>query len=136
MTARRASRTSKTGTLRAMLLLEAALGVGLAVVLSSVAGGVRDLSPDDIGADAGIRFVAAGAFVLAALAAFAARGVRRRLGWSWTLAALIQLLLALGTGIAVLVADWHPAYLVLFLLATLVMITLSSASVRRSLGQE
>ena len=125
-----------TGTLRAMLLLEAALGAVLAIVLSSVAGGIRDLAPDDIGADAGVRFVAAGAFVLAVLAALAARGVRRRLSWSWTLAALIQLVLAIGTGIAVLVAEWHPAYLAGFLLAASVMLALSSASVRRSLGQE
>jgi peptidoglycan/LPS O-acetylase OafA/YrhL len=132
----RRKRASKTGTLRGLLLVEAVLGLGLAILLSSVAAGVRDLSPDDIGADAGVRFVAAGAFVVAVLAAFASRGVRRRRPWSWTLSALMQLILALGTGIAVLAAEWHPGYLAVFLLAGLVMVVLSTASVRRALGQE
>ncbi len=132
----RKRRGSKAGTLRGLLLIEAMLGVGLTIILSSVAAGVRNLSPDDIGADVGVRFVAAGAFVLAALAAIAARGVRRRRSWSWTLSALIQLALAIGTGAAVLAADWHPGYLAAFLLAGLVMMVLSTASVRRALGQE
>jgi hypothetical protein len=43
--------------------------------------------------------------------------------------------LAIGTGIAIMIATWHPAYLVGFALAALVMIVLSTASVRRALGQ-
>ena len=132
----RRRRASKAGTLRGLLLIEAVVGVGLTIVLSSVAAGVRDLDPNDIGADVGVRFVAAGAFVLSALAAIAARGVRRRRPWSWTLAALIQLGLAIGTGVAVLAADWHPGYLVAFVLAGLVLMGLSTGSVRRALGQE
>ena len=129
-------RGSKAALLRALLLLEALLGVGLAIVLSFVATGIRDLAPDDIGADVGVRFVAAGAFVLAALAAVAASGVRRRRSWSWTLSALIQLALAIGTCIAVVAGEWHPAYLGALLLAGLVMVVLSAASVRRALGQD
>lgn len=132
----RRQRGSKAGTLRGLLLIESMLGVGLTITLSSVAAGVRNLSPDDIGADVGVRFVAAGAFVLALLAAIAARGVRRRRSWSWTLSALIQLALAIGTSAAVLAADWHPGYLAAFLLAGLVMVVLSTGSVRRALGQE
>ena len=131
----RRRRGSKTGGLRGLLLVEALLGLGLAIVLSSVAAGVRDLSPDDVGADVGVRFVAAGAFVLAVLAAIASRGARRRRPWSWTLSALIQLILAIGTGIAVLAAEWHPGYLAAFVLAGLVMVVLSTAAVRRALGQ-
>ena len=39
-------------------------------------------------------------------------------------------------GIAILVATWHPIYLVGFALAAVVMLVLSTASVRRALGQE
>lgn len=118
------------------MLLEVVLGVAVAIVLSSVAAGVRDLDPADIGADVGVRFAAAASFLLGIFAAIAARGARRRRPWSWTLAALLQLALAMGTGAVVLLADWHPAYLAAFLLAAVVMAVLSSASVRRALGQE
>ncbi len=127
---------SKVGTLRTLLLAEAMAGVVLAVVLSSIAAGVRGLDPTDIGAEAGVRFVASGAFIFAVLAALAARGVRRRRPWSWTLAAVLQLVLALGGGAAVLAADWHPAYLATFVMAGAVMLVLSMSSVRRELGQE
>lgn len=124
--------------LRGLMLIEAAGTLALAVVLSSLASGMeRFLGVEAaIGASTAIRFGAGAAFVFAILAAVAARGARRRRGWSWTLSAILQLVLAIGTGLAVLVAAWHPAYLAGFGLAAAVMLVLSSASVRRSLGQE
>jgi heme A synthase len=83
-----------------------------------------------------LRFAAGFAFVFAIVATFASRGARRRRPGSWTLAAILQLILAVGTGIAILVATWHPIYLVGFALAAVVMLVLSTASVRRALGQE
>ncbi len=116
--------------LRFLLLVEAVAGLALAIYLSLVAG--------DAGADAenSLRFAAGGAFLFAIFAALASRGARRRRGWAWTLSAILQVILAIGTGIAVMVAEWHPAYLVGFALAAVVMIVLSAGSVRRSLGQE
>ena len=127
---------SRVGTLRGLLLFEAVAGVLLTIVLSSLAAGVRGLDPAVVGADAGVRFAASAAFIFAIVAAIAARGVRRRRPWSWTVAAILQLLLALAGGVAVLVADWHPAYLATFVLAGAVMLVLSTAAVRRALGQE
>ena len=83
-----------------------------------------------------LRFAAGFAFLFGIFAAFASRGARRRRPSSWTLAAILQLTLAVGTGIAILVATWHPIYLVGFALAAVVMLVLSTASVRRALGQE
>ena len=51
------------------------------------------------------------------------------------MAAILQVLLAVGTGVAIMVAEWHPAYLIGFGLASAVMLVLSVASVRRALGQ-
>ena len=121
--------------LRWALLIEAAVCVALAVVLSLVATGIRDLSPDDIGADTGVRFAAAGAFLLAVALAIVARGVRRRRSWSWTAAAIAQVVLAVGTAIAVLVADWHPAYLAAVAAAGVLLVLLSARRVRGALGQ-
>lgn len=118
------------GVLRVLLLLEAALGLALAIGLSVLA------STQTASVEETIRFAAGFSFVLAILAAVASRGARRRRSWAWTLAALIQLVVAIGTGIAVLTADWHPAYLLGFALATVVMLALSAGSVRRALGQE
>jgi hypothetical protein len=124
-----APRMPMIGVLRVLLLTEAVLGLALAIVLSGVAG--------DLGADAetNVRFAAGAAFLFAIFAAIASRGARRRRGWSWTMAAILQVLLAVGTGIAVMVAEWHPAYLAGFGLAVAVMLVLSAASVRRALGQ-
>jgi hypothetical protein len=49
--------------------------------------------------------------------------------------AVAGLVLAIGTGIAVMIAEWHPIYLAGFAMATAVMLVLSAASVRRALGQ-
>ena len=127
---------SRVGLLRVLLLIEAAAGVALTIALSLVAAGISELSPEDIGADAGVRFVASAVFIGAILAAIAARGVRRRRRWSWTLAALLQLALGIGTVIAVLAADWHPSYFAGFVFAAVVMLVLSMAPVRRALGQD
>ena len=124
------------GFLRVLLLIEAALGVAIAIALSMVAGGASDGSAAGITAEENLRFAAGFAFVSAILAAAAARGVRRRRAWSWTLAAVLQLLTALGTGAALTIATWHPAYLLGFAAATIVMLVLSTRSVRRALGQE
>ncbi len=121
--------------LRWALLLEAAAGVALAVILSLVATGIRNLNPDDIGADAGVRFAAAGAFLLTVALAIVARGVRRRRSWSWTAAAMVQVLVAIGTAAAVLIADWHPAYLIGLGVAAALLVLLSMPAVRRALGQ-
>ena len=49
---------------------------------------------------------------------------------------MLQLILAVGTGIAILTAAWHPAYLLGLALPAVVMLVLSAPSVRRALGQE
>lgn len=131
-------RVPAIGLLRALLLGEALLGLLAAIVLSMVAQAFGDSLGGEAGrsAEQTLRFAAGFSFLWAILAAFASRGARRRRAFAWTLAALLQLALAIGTGIAILVATWHPAYLLGFALATVVMLVLSSASVRRALGQE
>jgi hypothetical protein len=119
------------GLLRALLLGEAALGLALAVFLSMLAVALRQ----QFGGEETLRFAASGAFVFAIAAAIASRGARRRRGWAWTLAALLQLALAIGTGVAMILTEWHPAYLIGFALAAVVMLVLSTSSVRAALGQ-
>jgi len=121
------------GLLRALLLTEAAAGLALAVLLSLVADVVAGRS--GIADETNVRFAAGGTFLFALFAAIASRGARRRRGWAWTMAAILQVLLAIGTGVAIMVAEWHPAYLAGFALASAVMLVLSVASVRRALGQ-
>lgn len=123
--------------LRALLLSEAALTLVLAVFLSLLAAALRDFLGGDAGrqAEESVRFAAGGAFLFAIFAAVASRGVRRRRRWSWTMAAILQVILAIGTGVAVLVAEWHPVYLAGFGAAALVMLVLSTSSVRDGLGQ-
>ena len=116
--------------LRFVLLAEALAGLVLAIFLSLLAGNV------DVDTETSLRFAAGGAFLFAIFAAVASRGVRRRRGWAWTLSAILQVLLAVGTGLAIFVATWHPAYLAGFGLAAVVMVVLSASSVRRALGQE
>lgn len=118
------------GVLRVLLLCEAALGLGVTVLLSVLAGQAEQATEETM------RFAAGGAFIFAIVAAIAARGARRRRAWAWTLSAVLQLVLAIGTGVAIIVATWHPAYLAGFALAAAVMLVLSSAQVRRALGQE
>ena len=132
------SRVVGIGVLRAFLLGEAVLGLVTAIGLSMLASS----QSASIGGEAGraaeqtLRFAAGFSFLFAIFAAFASRGARRRRTWSWTLAAMLQLILAVGTGIAILAAAWHPAYLVGFALPAAVMLVLSAPSVRRALGQE
>lgn len=130
--------TPMMGVLRGLLFGEAALGIASAVILSLVAAALRDALGGELGrsTEESVRFAAGGAFLFAIGAAIASRGVRRRRTWAWTLAAVLQLVLAVGTGIAIMVATWHPAYLVGFGLTALVMIVLSTSGVRRALGQE
>jgi hypothetical protein len=128
-----APRLSMVGVLRAFLLTEAAAGLVLAIALSLMAGAVA--AGTGVADETTLRFAAGGAFLFALFAAIASRGARRRRGWAWTMAAILQVLLAIGTGVAIMVAEWHPAYLVGFGLATAVMLVLSAASVRRALGQ-
>ena len=132
------ARVPLVGVLRALLLGEAVLGLAVAVFLSLVAAALGD----SLGGDSGrateerLRFAAGGAFLFAIAAAIASRGARRRRTWAWTLSALLQLVLAIGTGVGIMVASWHPLYLIGFGLAAVVMLVLSTASVRRALGQE
>ena len=121
-------------TARVLLLVEAVLALGLSIFLSLLASGLRDFSGPD--AETTVRWASAAAFLIAVAAAIAARGVRRRRGWAWTTAADIQLLVAVGTGIALLNVEWHPAYLIGFALPALTMLVLCTAAVRRELGQE
>lgn len=114
--------------LRLLLLIEAAAGLALAISLSIIAG-------NDPAAETSLRFAAGGAFLFAIFAAVASRGVRRRRGWAWTLSAILQVLLAIGTGLAVMTAEWHPAYLIGFAVAAVLMTVLSASSVRHALGQ-
>jgi hypothetical protein len=48
---------------------------------------------------------------------------------------MLQVIIAVATGIAVLTVEWHPIYLVAFGAAAVVMLVLSTTSVRRALGQ-
>ena len=126
-------RLPMVGLLRVLLLTEAAAGLALAVFLSLVAEAVGGRA--GVADETNLRFAAGGAFLFALFAAIASRGARRRRGWAWTMAAILQVLLAIGTGVAIMIAEWHPAYLVGFGLASAVMLVLSVASVRRALGQ-
>jgi hypothetical protein len=123
--------------LRALLLSEAALTLVLAVFFSLLAAALRDFLGGELGrqTEESVRFAAGGAFLFAIFAAVASRGVRRRRRWSWTMAAILQVILAVGTGVAVLVAEWHPVYLAGFGAAAIVMLVLSVSSVRDGLGQ-
>lgn len=131
------TRMPMLGVLRMLMLTEAMATLGLAIVLSGVAAGLRDGLAGDAGiaAETNVRFAAGASFLFAIFAAVASRGARRRRAWAWTMAAILQVLLAVGTGIAVMVAEWHPAYLAGFVLATAVMLVISTGSVRRALGQ-
>ena len=117
--------------LRALFLAEAVGGLVLAIFLSMLAG-----ATSDGGTETSLRFAAGGAFLFAIFAAVASRGVRRRRSSAWTLGAVLQVILAIGTGLAVFIGSWHPAYLIGFAFAAVVMIVLSIASVRRALGQD
>lgn len=132
-----APRVLNIGLLRGLLLTEAGLALVLAIALSMLASALNSSIGGEAGqvAEQNVRFAAGAAFVFAILAAVASRGARRRRGWSWTLAALLQLIAAIGTGIAIMTATWHPAYLLGFAIAGIVMLVLSTSSVRRGLGQ-
>lgn len=132
------TRVPMVGVLRALLIGEALAGIALAVFLSMLAAGLRDFLGGDAGraAEESVRFAAGGAFVFTILAAIASRGARLRKSWSWTLAAILQVILAVGTGVAVMVAEWHPLFLIGFGVAAVVMLVLSTTAVRRALGQE
>jgi hypothetical protein len=122
------------GALRVLLWAEAIGGILVAIFLSMAAATIG--ARDGTSAEEPLRFVAAGAFILAILALVASRGARKRRPWAWTLAAMLQVIIAVATGIAVLVAEWHPLYLIGFGLAAVVMLLLSTTAVRRALGQD
>lgn len=123
-----------------VLALEVALGVILAIVLSLLAEDQRASLGEEAGvaAETSIRFAAGGAFVFAIAALTAALAVRRRRRWAWTLGVILQLVLAIGTGIALLALGGEgvsPGYLIGFAVAGLAMLLLSTGQVRRALGQ-
>jgi len=127
------ARVPMVGVLRALLIGEALAGLVVAIFLSMGASVVGAQGGPD--ADVPLRFAAGGALMLGIFAAIASRGARRRRGWAWTLAAILQVIIAVATGIAVLTVEWHPIYLVAFGAAAVVMLVLSTTSVRRALGQ-
>lgn len=131
------ARVPMVGVLRALLLGEAAAGLAVAIFLSLLAGAQADFVGGDAArsTEEGLRFAAGGAVLFAILAAVASRGARKRKGWAWTLSAMLQVIMAVATGIAVLVTEWHPLFLAGFIVAALVMLVLSTTSVRRALGQ-
>jgi hypothetical protein len=127
------ARVPMVGVLRGLLISQAILTFALAIFFSALAAGLRNfIGPE---AEVPVRFAAGGAFLFAVFAAIAARGARRRRRWSWTMAAVLQLILAIGTAVAVMVAEWHPVYLLGFTLAAVTMLVLSTTAVRRTLGQ-
>jgi hypothetical protein len=131
-------RVPMIGLLRTLLLSEAVAGLAAAIFLSLLAAAERDFLGGDAGraAEETLRFAAAGAFLFAIFAAVASRGARRRRSWSWTLAAILQVVLAVGTGIAIMAVAWQAFFLAGFAAAAVVMLVLSTTSVRRALGQE
>jgi peptidoglycan/LPS O-acetylase OafA/YrhL len=131
-------RVPMVGVLRVLLLTEAGGALALAIFLSLLAGGQAELVGGDAGrsAEVGLRFAAGASIIFAILAAVASRGARRRRPSAWTLAAMLQVAAAVATGAAALVTEWHPLFLAGFAIAALVMLVLSTASVRRALGQE
>lgn len=133
-----AARVPMIGALRALLLGEAAAALALAIFLSAAAAAMPGVLGGDPGraAEETLRFAAGGATLFAIFAALASLGARKRRGWSWTLAAILQVVLAIGTGVAVMTSQWHPLFLAGFGFAALVMLVLSSTSVRGALGQE
>ena len=138
---RAGGRAGALTALWALLLLEAILGVVVAILLSLVAGGYRTALAGEAGiaAEESTRFAAGGAFLFAIAAFVAAIGVRRRRAWSWNLGAILQLVLAIAAGIAMFAAGATGvtvAYLVAFGLAAVTMLLLSAPTVRRAVGQE
>lgn len=118
--------------LSVLLLAEAAFALAVTIFLSLVAG------EQSGGAETSTRFAAGGAFLFAIAAYVAFRGARRRRSWSWTLGAVLQLLLAIAAGIAMVTAGEAgatAAHLVAFALAAGTMVLLSTSAVRRALGQ-
>lgn len=137
----RRDRSRTVTVLWTVLLVEALLGLVVAIVLSLVAGGYSaSLEGDgELAAEEGARWAAGGAFVFAIAALVAAIAARRRRPWAWNLAALLQLILALAAAIAMFTAGPEgvsAAYLVAFGLAGVTMLILSMPQVRRRLGQE
>ena len=137
----RRERSAAVTALWVALLIEALLGVAVAILLSLMAGGYRSSLEGEAGlaAEEGTRWAAGGAFVFAIAALVAAIAVRRRRTWSWNLGALLQLILAISAGIAMFsagAAGVSAAYLVAFGLAAGTMLLLSTPPVRRALGQE
>lgn len=139
-TSDRADRAGTVTALWVLLLAEAALGLVVTIFLSGVAGEYRSSLAGDAGvaAEESTRFAAGGAFLFAIGAFVAALGARRRRPWSWTLGAVLQLILAVAAGIALFAAGAEgasAAYLVAFALAAGTMLLLSASQVRRALGQ-
>jgi hypothetical protein len=88
-----------------LLLAEAALGLFMAIYLSDVAGDYRGAAgTTSSGPEESARFAAGGAFLFAIAAFIASNGARRWRPWSWTLSAVLQLILAITAAIALFAA--------------------------------
>jgi hypothetical protein len=127
------ARVPMVGVLRALLIGEALAGLVVAIFLSMGASAIGAQQGPD--AEVPLRFAAGGALLVGIFALIASRGARRRRSWAWTMAAMLQVIIAVATGIAVFAVEWHPLYLVAFGAAVGVMLVLSTSSVRRALGQ-
>ncbi|MGZ8474982.1 MAG: hypothetical protein ACXWWQ_01980 [Candidatus Limnocylindria bacterium] len=128
----RAQGSATVGLLCFLLLLEAAFALVMTIFLSLWAG------EQGGGAETSTRFAAGGTFIFAIASYVAYRGARRHRSWAWTLSAVLQLVLAIGAGIAMVTAGEDgvtPAYLIAFALAAATMLLLSTSGVRRALGQ-
>jgi hypothetical protein len=136
----RAQGAGAVTALSILLLAEAAFALAVTILLSLLAGEQRGSigGEEGIAAENATRFAAGGAILFAIAAYVAFRGARRRRSWSWTLSAVLQLVLAVAAGIAMVAAGASGAtagYLVAFGLAAVTMILLSTTQVRRALGQ-
>ncbi len=123
--------------LRAILIGEALAALAATIALSMLASALANFLGGDSGraAEETVRFTAAIAFIVAIAVAVTARGVRLARSWSWTAAALLQVVIAGATALAAIVVPWHPVELVGFVLPVAGMLVLSTPGVRRALGQ-
>lgn len=123
--------------LRAVLIGEALAALTATIALSMLASALGSFLGGDSGraAEDTVRFAAAFAFIVAVAAAVTARGARRGRPWSWTTAALLQIVIAGATALAAIAVPWQPVYLAGLALPAAGLLSLSAPAVRRALGQ-
>ncbi len=131
------SRPRAIAVLRVVLLGEALAALAATIALSMLASALANFLGGDSGraAEETVRFTAAIAFVVAIAAAVTARGVRLARSWSWTAAALLQVVIAGATALAAITVPWHALELAGLALPAAGLLALSTPGVRRGLGQ-